>query len=98
MRRHFIVLLFVISFGICRTQAQFTVLHNFNGTTGDSPIGSLAISGNVLYGMTWKGGLYDSGCVFSVNTNGSGYKDILDFNGPNGAAPQGSVIIVGNKL
>ncbi len=49
--------------------------------------------------MTFQGGLHDSGCVFSIDTNGMGYKDILDFYGPNGAYPwMSSLILSGSML
>ncbi len=48
--------------------------------------------------MTLIGGLYDSGCVFSIDTSGSNYKDLLDFDGTNGVAPYASLIRSGSKL
>jgi hypothetical protein len=47
--------------------------------------------------MTHTGGIYDSGCIFSVNTNGSGYKDLFDFTKKNGYYPFGSVMLSGNR-
>lgn len=37
---------------------DFTVLHKFKGTDGDSPIGPLAVAGNAVYGTTQYGGAY----------------------------------------
>jgi len=84
--------------GIVTVRAQYTVLHNFNDTSGADPRGSLTLVNNVLYGMTEAGGAKDSGCIFSIDTNGNDYKDILDFSGGNGVEPYGSLVFSGNKL
>lgn len=78
-------------------------LLDFNGPNGKgapsaSPSGSLIISGKRLYGMTYGGGLNHHGCIFSLDTNGSGYNKILDFNDTNGATPFGSLILSGKTL
>ena len=52
---------------------------DFNGTDGSSPNGSLTLSGNILYGMTYNGSTKRNGNIFSINTDGSGYKDLFDF-------------------
>jgi uncharacterized repeat protein (TIGR03803 family) len=91
-----ISILFFLSFGA--TKAQYTVLHNFNNTLGYDPFGNATISGSKLYGMTLAGGKYDSGLVFSMDTNGNNFKDLLDFNGTNGSEPVGSLIISRGKL
>jgi len=70
----------------------------FNTTNGASPMGSLLLAGNTLYGMTNAGGANSLGNVFSVDTNGSAFKDILDFGGSNGASPYGALILNGTKL
>jgi len=64
----------------------------------EAPMGSLILSGSILYGMASLGGVNDEGTVFSIHTDGTGYTDILDFNGTNGAHPQGSLILSGNVL
>jgi uncharacterized repeat protein (TIGR03803 family) len=51
-----------------------------------------------LYGITFLGGAHDSGCVFSMDSNGSNYKDIFDFTGTNGSGPEGSLIKSGKML
>ena len=72
---------------------------DFNGTNGSEPQGgSIMVSGYKLYGMTQQGGADGYGCIYSVDTNGSGYKDLLDFVSSNGASPAGGVILLGNKL
>ena len=79
-------------------KAQFTILHSFNDTAGGNPWGNLTLLQNKFYGMAYQGGAHGQGCIFSVDTNGSGYKDLLDFNGANGANPKGSLIISGHTM
>ncbi len=74
------------------------MLLDFNGVNGKTPYGSLLLSGKKLYGMTYEGGLLDSGNVFSIDTNGNNYKDLLDFNTSNGKNPWGSLILIGKRL
>jgi len=75
-----------------------SILLNFNDSNGAYPHGSLAIAGNLLFGMTYSGGVDSMGCVFSIFTDGSGYNKLLDFNGANGSNPSGSVIVADSLL
>lgn len=85
--------------GIFSLSAQYADIHDFNGTAGSSPEGTLTLIGNKLYGMTYQGGANNNGCVFSIDTNGSHYKDILDFNGSNGKYPYyGKLVFSGGIL
>ena len=43
--------------------------------------------------MTSLGVRNKAGTVFSINTDGSGYTDLLDFNLTNGAVPMGSLSV-----
>jgi uncharacterized repeat protein (TIGR03803 family) len=47
----------------------YTILHSFTGGIGDgdSPLGSLTLSGSTLYGMTCGGGSNDDGVVFALS-------------------------------
>ncbi|HXP50499.1 MAG TPA: T9SS type A sorting domain-containing protein [Bacteroidia bacterium] len=74
---------------------SFSTIDDSNGA---APNGSLILSGKVLYGMTGHGGLNGNGNIFSINTNGTNYKDLLDFNGTNGNYPSGDLILLGNIL
>jgi uncharacterized repeat protein (TIGR03803 family) len=89
----------------------FTNLHNFSGGRGgSSPQAALALSGNTLYGTTADGGsTNDSGTVFAVNTDGTGFTNLYVFaiarvNGQgfytnsSGAGPNGGLILSGNTL
>jgi uncharacterized repeat protein (TIGR03803 family) len=96
-----------------RAAAQtFTTLHSFTArsytyptnTDGFKPNGVI-LSGNTLYGTAQSGGSGNSGAVFAVNTNGTGFTILHDFtaNDPitgingDGANPAG-LILSGNTL
>ena len=78
--------------------AQLSVLHNFNDTLGANPWGHLTLLQNKFYGMAYQGGAHGRGCIFSIDTNGGGYKDIFDFNVANGSYPKGSLLISGKMM
>jgi uncharacterized repeat protein (TIGR03803 family) len=72
-------------------------IFNFNDIRGGSyPMGSLILSGDILYGMTpeHSGGF---GSIFSIDTNGNNYIEYV-FNSTNGWFPVGSLTISGNIL
>jgi uncharacterized repeat protein (TIGR03803 family) len=74
-------------------------LHDFNDTTGASmQQGVLTLVGNKFFGMTYGGGAYGYGVIFSMDMNGKGYKDLFDFNGTSGANPQNTLAVYQNKL
>jgi uncharacterized repeat protein (TIGR03803 family) len=72
----------------------------FTGTSnGSFPHGSLIFDGTYLYGMTKEGGANDSGTVFKIKPDGSGYLKLLDFAGSsNGRNPYGSLYYDGTYL
>ena len=60
--------------------SDYTVKHTFGSATddasfvdGNSAYGSLALSGNFLYGMTHSGGIYDKGIIFKSSVTGDNY-------------------------
>jgi uncharacterized repeat protein (TIGR03803 family) len=61
----------------------FGLLHRFTGTATDGrgPLGSLALSGPALFGMTSQGGTANLGTVFSVNADGTGFTLLHSFTG-----------------
>ncbi len=66
----------------------FVTLHDFNGSDGsevNSPL--FQASNGALYGMAKKGGTYNQGVIFRMNSNGSGFSVLRHFMGPDGAAP-----------
>ena len=56
-------------FSINTDDTGYTILHSFAGTAtdGQEPLGSLTMSGSMLYGMTNAGGSCGCGTVFSLN-------------------------------
>ena len=80
----------------------FGLLHSFTGGASDGryPEGSLTLSGAKLYGMTVYGGSSDTGAIFSMNTDGTGYGLLHTFTGgaSDGRFPRGSLTLSGAKL
>jgi hypothetical protein len=101
-----LLLLLALSSSLSLLKAQYTDLINFTGLTGSYigqwPLGSLTLSGDTLYGMTWDEGRYGYGNIFSVQTNGTDYKDLGDFTGTSGSyigvSPSGSLTLSGDTL
>jgi uncharacterized repeat protein (TIGR03803 family) len=56
--------------------------------------------GNQLYGTTAKGGDYDGGTVFVINTDGTGYTKLHDFGSSkhDGIKPIDNVILLNGAL
>ncbi len=85
--------------------AGFQDIVHFTGTggtaDGNSPHGSLIVVGTTLYGMA-GGGAYKGGSVFSVDTDGTNYRDLVSFTNiggtATGAGPNGSLILSGTTL
>ena len=78
-----------------------SVLHSFQGgaTDGAAPYGSLILSGNTLYGMTYDGIGLNGGTIFSVHTDGSAFTLLHSFTGgTDGFLPYGSLILSGTAL
>lgn len=60
--------------------SNFRVLHNFTGTDGQSPMGSLLQASNgALYGMALAGGSLNNGVLFRINLDGSGFRVLRNF-------------------
>ncbi len=80
----------------------YTLLHEFGGTTtdGSTPYGTPIVVGSMLYGMTPFGGAGDSGVIFRLNTDGTGYELLHDFTGgaDDGGYPKGDVTAVNSML
>lgn len=85
--------------------SSFAVLHYFssdlnNGTNYDGafPFAGLLLVGNTLYGTSAFGGVYGSGSVFAVTTNGN-FTNLYSFTGgTDGASPEGELIVSGGTL
>jgi uncharacterized repeat protein (TIGR03803 family) len=78
-----------VVFKLNRDGSGFTKLHDFDSTNGYSPDHSALVqaSDGALYGTTWKGGAYDKGVVFKINSDGTGFTKLHDFDGANGNQP-----------
>jgi uncharacterized repeat protein (TIGR03803 family) len=84
-----------IVFSINTNGSNFTVLHVFTNT----PF-YLCSSGNLLWGATPDGGLYNGGTIYSMKTNGNNYNVVYDFpqprfpmGGPSGMVANGITIL-----
>ena len=69
-------------FKVSTDGSGYSIIHTFTCTKndGNQPFGSLTLSGSTLYGMTYQGGLFSDGTVFSVSTNG-GSVNVEDIRG-----------------
>lgn len=68
-----------------------TVLHEFNGADGNSPNAGMVLVGNTLYGTTLTGGgSGNTGVLFRIGTNGSGFTVLHAFTGYNSSNPPAS--------
>jgi uncharacterized repeat protein (TIGR03803 family) len=66
---------------------------------GSNPLGSLSFDGTFLYGMVQFGGVNNSGTIFKIMPDGTGFLKLLDFAGvANGRYPSGSLISDGTLL
>ncbi|HVM62413.1 MAG TPA: choice-of-anchor tandem repeat GloVer-containing protein [Verrucomicrobiae bacterium] len=80
----------------------YTNLHSFAGPPNDgaNPVGDLTLVGSTLYGMTSGGGSQNTGTVFRINTDGSGYTNLHSFGSVanDGNQPFGSFTLNGTTL
>ena len=92
-----IIAIFLLQFNIA--SAQYLKLLDFTGTNGQYPYASLISDGTFLYGTTNYGGTNDSGVLFKMMPDGSGYNKLIDFTGTlNGRRPRGSLMFDGVYL
>ena len=71
----------------------YTKLKQFSGANGEDPNGSLIQATNgKLYGMTWGGGSYGGGVIFSFEPATNVFTKLKDFSGTEGFRPFGSLI------
>ena len=91
-----------VIFKLTTNGQTFPPLHLFGATRNDGkePYGSLLLVGNQLYGTTAKGGDYNLGTVFVINTDGSGYARLHSFGSTkhDGVKPIDNVIMVNGAL
>ena len=92
-------------FSFDTANSSYTTLYNFTGnpSSGSRPLGGLLLDGSTLYGTTIHGGTSNGnstdGVVFKLNTDGSGYNNLVNFaGGSDGANPYGALTLAGSKL
>jgi len=72
---------------------NYIKLHDFDGTNGANPSGSLIQASNgKLYGMTQDGGSTDNGVIFSFDPLSSAFTKLEDFDFTNGSEGLGSLM------
>ncbi len=64
--------------------------------TGQYPVAMLKTSNNKMYGVTVRGGAFDSGTVFEYDLSTDTFTKKLDFNTPEGRYPQSSLMQASN--
>jgi uncharacterized repeat protein (TIGR03803 family) len=96
MKKYCFLIFTWLCLGIGEGKAQYWVLHNFEFTYGCAPAGTLTLFGKELYGMTEDGGA-GAGIIFSIDTNGNNFNDMLNFNGVDGDGGS-DFMLIGNKL
>jgi uncharacterized repeat protein (TIGR03803 family) len=102
-----------IVFKVNTNGTSFAILHVFSAATNESasgdnlyansdgaiPLGTLAVSGGVLYGTTQIGGTFGVGIIFSLNTDGTGFTNLYNFtNGADGAFPTAGMVLSNSTL
>jgi uncharacterized repeat protein (TIGR03803 family) len=105
-------------FAINTDGTGFTNLHNFSPTfgrlgytnsEGANPQAGLLLVGSSLYGTATRGGLYGSGSIFKINSDGTGFTNLHNFSAsaPNenqigtnsdGALPMSGLTSAGDRL
>ena len=86
---------------IIPTTGMATEVYDFvGGDTGANPLASLiSVGGNILYGTTSVGGMFDQGTVFSINADSGAEAVLHSFaGGTDGAFPSASLINLHNVL
>lgn len=78
----------------------FKTLHTFTGgSDGANPFAGMILSDSTLYGTAVFGGSLGYGTLFSINTDGTGFKVLQSFNGVNDQAyPISSLLLFGDTL
>jgi uncharacterized repeat protein (TIGR03803 family) len=79
---------------------DFSLVRNFTGGATDAakPMGSLILSGSVLYGLSNFGGSSDYGTVFKLNSDGTGFQLLHSFTGNDGRRAYSTPILSGTTL
>ena len=82
-----------VVFKVKEDGTAFATLFAFGATYGAQPVaGLLKGESGALYGTTASGGAYNSGVLFKVNEDGSGYASVHEFDVTGGGTPYGALI------
>jgi uncharacterized repeat protein (TIGR03803 family) len=93
MKSKILLFLLVLNYYLPNVNAQYSKLFDFSGiSTGSKMFGDVISDSTYHYGMTYEGGIQDSGTIFKILPDGTGYQKLLDFNGSNGSNPYGSLL------
>ncbi len=84
----------------------FKTLHSFTAncgfacpnSDGSLPKSGVVLSGNTLYGTAQSGGRSNSGTVFAVNTDGTGFRTLHSFEEPGTGDGHHGLILSGSNL
>jgi uncharacterized repeat protein (TIGR03803 family) len=78
-----LVSLIINPFANALALASNTILYDFSGGSNDGakPDGSLIKVGDRFYGVTQRGGDYNSGTIFSIKTDGTDFRLVYNFKG-----------------
>lgn len=86
-------------FRIKKDDNSYQVLHEFNGTDGELPVGSLLLADNgKLYGTTAYGGSNNLGSIFRIETTGSNFTTLRDLSDGDGTSPWTGLIQASDGL
>jgi uncharacterized repeat protein (TIGR03803 family) len=86
-------------YAISTNGTGYTDLHYFVEGEADSSAAQLIMSGNSLYGTSWRGGTSGEGDVFEIGTNGTAFTNLYSFPGGGaGCDPQAGLLLSDNIL
>jgi len=74
-------------------QAQFSVLHEFDGVGGKAPFGSFVEGPGGLYGVTCRGGAFNYGIIYRYDPIAPEFQVLHSFDGTSGRFPYNSLIV-----
>ena len=91
--------LYGVIFKIATDGTGYSKLYDFASVTdAHNPLGSLITDSIFLYGTTIAGGQNNSGAIFRIKRDGTGYSIIFNMGYSDGAYPYGSLISDGTYL
>ena len=95
-------------FAINTDGSGLTLLHSFTQLSmvyprytnddGAEPSGNLVLSGEILYGITSRGGAFGNGAIWAVGTNGTGFTNLHSFADNDGRYSHVGMILFGDAL